>query len=43
MVLQLRQLLAELPKAGSPLALIGLVGLLSLATALGLRFAAAKS
>jgi hypothetical protein len=34
------QLPAELPKTGSPLALIGLVGFLSLATALGLRFAA---
>jgi hypothetical protein len=32
------QLPAELPRTGSPLPLIGLVGLLSLATALGLRF-----
>jgi hypothetical protein len=34
------QLPAELPKTSSPLPLIGLVGLLSLAAALGLRFAA---
>ena len=34
------QLPAELPKTGSPLALLGLVGLLALAAALGLRFAA---
>jgi hypothetical protein len=34
------QLPAELPKTSSPLALIGLLGLFSLATALGLRFVA---
>jgi LPXTG-motif cell wall-anchored protein len=33
------QLPAELPKTGSPLPLIGLAGLLSVAAALGLRFA----
>ena len=37
------QLPSELPKTGSPLPLIGLAGLLSLATALGLRFAAANT
>jgi LPXTG-motif cell wall-anchored protein len=36
------QLRAQLPKTGSPVPLIGLVGLLSLAMAVGLRFAAAK-
>jgi len=34
---------ATLPATGSPFPLIGLVGLLSLATGLGLRFAAAKA
>jgi hypothetical protein len=34
------QLAADLPRTGSPFPLIGLVGLLSLAMALGLRFAA---
>ena len=34
---------AELPRTASPLPPIGLVGLLSLAAALGLRFAAAKA
>ena len=37
------QLPAELPKTASPLPLIGLVGLLSLAAALGLRFAMQRS
>jgi hypothetical protein len=37
------QLPAELPKTGSPLALIGLGGMLSLAAGLGLRFTAAKA
>jgi hypothetical protein len=36
------QLLAELPHTGSPLPLIGLVGLLSLGAALGVRFAVAR-
>ena len=36
------QLPAELPKTGSPLPLIGLLGLLSVGAALGLRFAAAR-
>jgi hypothetical protein len=37
------QLPASLPKTGSALPLIGLIGLLSLATAFGLRFAAKES
>ncbi len=37
------QLPATLPATGSPLPLIGLVGLLSLAAALGLKFAAARA
>ena len=37
------QLPATLPATGSPFPLIGLVGLFSLAAALGLRFAAAKA
>jgi hypothetical protein len=37
------QLPATLPTTGSSIPLIGLIGLLSLATALGLRFAAAKA
>jgi hypothetical protein len=37
------QLPAALPTTGSPVPLIGLIGLLSFATALGLRFAAAKT
>jgi hypothetical protein len=37
------QLPAELPRTGSPFPLIGLVGLLSLAAAFGLKFAAAKA
>ena len=37
------QLPAELPHTGSPLPLIGLVGLLSLVAALGLRFAGART
>lgn len=38
-----QQLPATLPTTGSPVPLIGLIGLLSLATALGLRFTAAKA
>jgi hypothetical protein len=38
-----QQLAATLPTTGSSMPLIGLIGLLSLATALGLRFAAAKA
>jgi hypothetical protein len=36
------QLPAELAKTGSPLPLIGLVGLFSIGAALGMRFAAAR-